>query len=109
MRRSPHESALAVAIGARGLPAPIHEYQFMPPRLWRFDFAWPLHRVAVEVDGGQWIHGRHNRGGGFERDAEKFLAALLDGWRVLRVTPRLIKTGAAVQALAWLLRQESRR
>ena len=60
--------------------------------------------VAVEVDGGIYSRGRHVRGSGFERDAEKRNAAVMAGWRVLHFTPRLVKSGAAVQAIESLMR-----
>ena len=65
-----------------GLQSPVAEYQFAPPRRWRFDYAWPDSRVAVEFDGGQWVFagGRHNR----DSDREKLNAAAAMGWRVLR-------------------------
>ena len=65
-----------------GLQSPVAEYQFAPPRRWRFDYAWPDCRVAVEFDGGQWViaGGRHNR----DSDREKLNAAAAMGWRVLR-------------------------
>ena len=65
-----------------GLQSPVAEYQFAPPRRWRFDFAFPAQRLAVEFDGGQWViaGGRHNRDG----DREKLNTAAAMGWRVLR-------------------------
>jgi hypothetical protein len=59
--------------------------------------AWPAHRVAVEVDGGTWTNGRHVRGAGFERDAEKFNEALLLGWLPLRVTTAMVDDGRALE------------
>ena len=58
------------------------EYQFAPPRRWRWDFAWPDKRVAVEFDGGQWaaFGGRHNR----DSDRDKLNHGAAAGWRVLR-------------------------
>ena len=65
-----------------GLQPPVAEYQFAPPRRWRFDYAWPDCRVAVEFDGGQWVThgGRHNR----DTDREKLLEAGALGWICLR-------------------------
>ena len=83
-------------------------------RAWRFDVYWLAHRVAVELEGGvhshpvkcprcghmvKWRHkitkklmqvyaamGRHTRGEGYREDCEKYRAATVLGWRVLRCT-----------------------
>lgn len=60
------------------------EIMFHPKRKWRFDFADQQNKIAVELEGGIWINGRHNRGGGFADDTEKYNEALVMGWRVLR-------------------------
>lgn len=72
---------------AQGLPKPVPEWRFCAPRRWRFDWAWPEHLVAVEVEGGVFIRGRHSRGAGMLKDMEKYNRAALLGWKVLRVTP----------------------
>ena len=74
-----------------GAPQPEREYRFHPKRRWRFDFAWPAQRVAVEVEGGTWTRGRHSRGGGYRGDCEKYNAATIAGWRVLRFTAGMLK------------------
>jgi hypothetical protein len=76
-------------LGRKGVPIPEAEYQFAPPRKWRFDFAWPDQKVALEVDGGIWIKGggRHTRGSGWLKDTEKLNTAASLGWRLLRTTP----------------------
>src|SRR5690348_7925662 len=89
----------ATVVAAAGLPEPIREYRFAPPRRWRFDLAWPSFRVALEIEGGTWAGGRHVRGEGFERDAEKYNAATLAGWRVLRVTTGMVRDGRALALL----------
>ena len=88
------------------LPMPERQHRFGPSRKWRFDFAWPLLMVALEVDGGTWSGGRHTRGAGFERDCEKLSEAACQGWRVLRVTTNQVKSG---QALTWCERLVSLR
>ena len=40
--------------------------------------------IAVEIEGGVWIGGRHTRGKGFLRDIEKYNEAAAMGWRVFR-------------------------
>jgi len=77
-----------------GLPKPTPEYKFCPDRRWRFDYAFIKQKVAVEQEGGVWSFGRHTRGSGFLKDCEKYNAATLLGWRVLRYPPDLMLTQA---------------
>lgn len=83
-------------VAAAGCPDPIAEYPFTPSRRWRFDFAWPDYKIALEIDGGVWVHGRHNRGSGYENDIEKYNAAAILGWAVLRATGATVRSGRAV-------------
>ena len=71
-----------------GLPAPITEHKFHDVRKWRFDFCWPEQKLALEVEGGIFVGGRHGRGAGMKKDMEKYNAACVLGWRVLRVIPQ---------------------
>ena len=89
------------------LPRPEREYRFAPPRRWRFDLAWPALKVAVEVEGGSWVGGRHSRPGGFEKDAEKYNEAVIAGWRVLRVTGAMVSDGRALASVERLLAPQS--
>ena len=61
------------------------EFTFHPTRRWRSDFAHIESWRLIEIEGGIWIQGRHNRPQGFAADAEKYLEAALAGWRVLRL------------------------
>lgn len=99
MSASQAEVALAWQVRATPLPEPVQEVRFDPVRRWRFDFAWPAHKVAVEIEGGTWSNGRHSRGEGFEADCEKYNAAALLGWIVLRVTPRMVDDGRALRLI----------
>ena len=76
-----------------GLPEPIKEYQFAPPRKWCFDYLFDG-LIALEVEGGVWVAGRHNRGKGFLADMEKYNEAAILGYVLLRCTPQDIETGA---------------
>lgn len=98
------EAAIERHLRALKLPACEREYRFHPTRKWRFDFAWPSRKLAVEVQGGIWIGGKHSRGAGIEKDAEKLNEAQLLGWVVLLVTPAHIRTGMAVQWIERALR-----
>lgn len=65
----------------------VKEHRFHPKRMWRFDYAIPEHKIAIEVEGGVWTGGRHIRPQGFLGDIEKYNTATLMGWRVFRVMP----------------------
>jgi len=102
MSKSGLEDLFALQATALGLAdGMVREYRFHPSRRWRFDFAWPDHMLAVEVEGGVWVQGRHNRGAGFLADMEKYNEAAIRGWRVLRVAGKHIRGG---EAMAWLER-----
>lgn len=82
-----------------GLPEPQAEYRFAPPRRWRFDYCWPQHKVALEVQGGLFMRGggRHSRGGALRKEHEKLNAAAALGYRVLFVLPEtLLKDGPEI-------------
>ena len=66
----------------------VKEYKFHPDRRWRFDFAIPEYKIAIEIDGGVWTYGRHNRAQGYIADMAKFNEAAALGWVVLKFTPQ---------------------
>ena len=84
------------------------EYRFHHERRWRADFAHVGARVLIEIEGGIWVNGRHNRAAGFNADLEKYLAAGLAGWRVFRFGPDQI-TLENVERMAEQVRDEMRR
>ncbi|HIP96546.1 MAG TPA: DUF559 domain-containing protein [Anaerolineae bacterium] len=91
-----------------GAPEPLREYRFAAEavggpgrglrkrladaglRDWRFDFAWPEARVAVECEGGIYTRQAHGSVSGILRDVEKYNAATSLGWRVFRVTRKML-------------------
>ena len=116
------EDLLDVQMAEAGLPEPEREYRFAAEYVglgkdlrirlrerglkdWRFDFAWPSHMLAVEVEGGAWVNGRHTRGKGFEEDLEKYHQAQALGWTVYRTSGHLIRSGKSVELLAELLKE----
>jgi len=103
MKESILERALAYQLRLLQVPPPEREFYFAKPRMWRFDFAWPERKLAVEVEGGMWAKGggRHQRGKGFEADCDKYNTAALAGWTVLRVTEKHVHDG---QASRWIER-----
>lgn len=98
-QRTALEDALAFQIKAAKLPEPVREHVFAKPRRWRFDFAWPSFKLAVEVEGAIFVGGRHNRPMGMMADMEKYNVAALLGWKVLRVAGPHVKSG---EALEWI-------
>ncbi len=83
------------------LPTPVPEYRFSPPRRWRFDWAWIDQKVALEVQGGLFVQGRHARGAALLKEHEKLNEAAALGWRVLFVTPSMLESA---NTLDWLRR-----
>lgn len=116
---------VARVIEHAGLPEPEREHRFSPCRRWRFDFAWPAHRLAVEVEGGTRgrpvtchacgvrvrartrdgtvgrevrLSGAHGAGR-MSTDAEKYNAAALAGWIVLRYTTEMVESGEFLEQI----------
>lgn len=96
-----------------GLPKPELEYKFNPERKWRFDFSWPTKidgpymlacKVALEVQGGIWVQGGHNRGAGLRKEHEKRNAAACLGWRIIYVEPKDLCTTETVELIKRCLR-----
>lgn len=78
------------------IAVPVPEYKFHPSRKWRFDYAFPLHMLAVEIEGGLWTNGRHSRGSGAIADLEKYSEAAILGWRLIYATPQDLENGVAL-------------
>lgn len=110
------EQEMDVLIRDEGLPVPDREHRFLEHRRFRFDFAWPDRAVALEVEGGTTPHyrtirgrrvkvfaGRHNRPKGYEDDCTKYSEAAIRGWKVIRVTPQMVRDGRALDFLKRVL------
>jgi len=90
-----------------GLQKPVTEHRFAPPRRWRFDFAWPDSKLALEIEGGAWTSGRHVRGTGFTKDMEKYNTAVMLDWQILRVTPQQVNSGYATRLVRdWFAKEK---
>jgi len=98
------EALFAFQLGLFGVEKPESEYRFHPQRRWRFDFAWPARKVACELEGGSWTKGRHTRGSGFAKDCEKYNAAAVRGWLVLRFTRQMVDDCTAVKMIEAVLK-----
>lgn len=77
-------------------------------RGWKFDFALPALKIAVEVDGNAWQTkggGRH----GTDKDRVKMNEAAARGWLVFRFSPKQLGTRQAKESVAFVLRGVSLR
>lgn len=59
-------------------------------RKFRFDYADTEKRIAIELEGGVWTHGRHTRPEGYMNDIEKYNIASALGWTLIRVPSHLV-------------------
>ena len=62
----------------------IAEHRFHETRQWRFDVAIPSLKIAIEYEGIMSRKSRHTTVTGYTKDCEKYNAATIAGWRVLR-------------------------
>lgn len=86
-----------------GMELPVPEFIFHPTRKWRFDFAWPDHYIALEVEGGIFIGGRHSRGVGMQQDFTKYNEAAILGWRIIKVVPKELISSQTIKLLQKLI------
>lgn len=85
------------------MPIPDREHRFHQIRRWRLDFAYPELKIGIEIEGGVWTRGRHNRPIGFIKDCEKYNMAQEMGWRIFRYTKESIEDWSAVQQIRRVL------
>lgn len=90
-----------------GLPAPVPEFAFAKAlgRKWRVDWCFVAELIAVEVEGGVFVQGRHSRGAGMVKDMEKYNTLACLGFRLIRVTPKQIANGEALNWVDRILRR----
>ena len=62
----------------------VAEHKFHEERKWRFDIAIPSLKIAIEYEGIMSRKSRHTTVTGYTKDCEKYNAATIAGWRVLR-------------------------
>ncbi|WP_151725775.1 DUF559 domain-containing protein [Acinetobacter radioresistens] len=75
------------------------EFEFHPKRKWRADFHLVGKKILVEVEGAIWSGGRHTRGKGYIGDMEKYNAATMLGYQVIRFSTDQVKSGLAIQQI----------
>lgn len=92
------------------LPAgAVAEYRFCKSRQFRMDFAWPEHRVYLEINGGLFGRGKkcplcgrravagHSSIERLLKDMEKINLASAMGWRPVFCTPQQFSSGEAAK------------
>ncbi len=80
------------------------EFKFHPERKWRADFLISNTNILIEVEGGIWSGGRHTRAKGYLGDMEKYNAAAVMGFKVLRFDTQQVKSGLAIKQIEDLVR-----
>ena len=87
-----------------GLPDPVAPPRVLATRRFRFDFAWPEQKVALEVEGGFFGSGRrcpacrqlprsgHSSVRRLKDDADKYSWAAATGWTIIRRWPDALLT-----------------
>jgi len=98
--KSQGEESFALHCKVDGLE-PVREFRFHPVRKWKSDFAFPAQMLLVEIEG---LGGRHQSMGGFIKDMEKYNAAALLGYRVLRYPTNKVLRGDAIEEVKQALR-----
>lgn len=74
------------------------QYRFTERR-WLLDFAYPALRLGIEIHGGTFMGGAHNRGARQRQDFEKANALALLGWRLLVFDTTMVRDGTALQTI----------
>lgn len=88
------EGEFAFVLKAHGIGGYHRQFRFHPVRKWAADFAWPVSRFIVDIDGMLFKPGPggHTSPAGIRRDYERDLAAMALGYRVLRLTSEMIES-----------------
>ena len=82
----------------------VQEFKFHTTRKWRADFHIKNTKLLIEVEGGIWSGGRHTRGKGYLGDMEKYNAATMMGFQVLRFSTEQVKSAFAINQIEGLVK-----
>ena len=85
MKQSPQIALYCLWLKSKSVDY-VLESTFHPTRKWRADIAIPSLNVLIEWEGVMSAKSRHTSVTGFTNDCEKYNAAQLLGWKVLRYT-----------------------
>lgn len=90
------EALFDLQIRTSHLPRPQRELRLHPTRKWRYDYVWTDMLLVVEIEGH--VHRIRER---FEADFEKYAWLVLEGFTLLRIGGRQVRSGVGLQ---WLQR-----
>lgn len=76
---------------------------------YRLDFAHPLSRTGVEIQGGVYSRGRHVTGSGYERDCKKYNLAYTSGWTIFLLTATMARDSSWHAVIAEHIAQQCQR
>jgi very-short-patch-repair endonuclease len=102
-KKTEAELVFAIHLRELGFAKCATEYEFHEGRGWRFDYAIPSRRIAIEIEGGIWTAGRHTRGRGYQDDLDKYNSAIVRGWKVFRFSVEDVVSGKAQDCLRQFL------
>lgn len=89
--KSDLEAELDFLLHRLGYPKPMEEFYFMPGRRFRADRAYPERLILIEVEGGIYQQGRHQRPTGYTNDCIKYSWASILGYTLLRFTAPMMQ------------------
>ena len=78
------------------------EYKFSAARRWRADYCHTEGRIIIELEGGIYSAGRHSRPTGYLGDIEKYNAASMLGYVVLRLGTGQVDHQHVTEIIDWL-------
>ena len=88
MVQSSHaEDELAKVLRAAKVVGWRRQHKYVPGRKFQADFAFPLQKLLVEVDGGIYSRRAHGSVTGIIADMKRSNIAAISGWRVMRFRP----------------------
>lgn len=99
-QKVPNEFEAKLALELKALKLDFEqEFKFHQSRKWRADFHLKGRMILIEVEGGIWSGGRHTSGKGYIGDMEKYNAATMQGYQVIRFSTEQVKSGLAIQQI----------
>ncbi len=108
--RTDYEAWLAEEMRRAGIVGMERQFKFHPVRRWKADIAIPAAMLLIEIEGvarpgaknphtGKALLSRHQTISGYREDCRKYNSAVTLGWRVLRFTQDMVKSGEALETV----------